>query len=54
MRILTLTIMTLILSGCGHTALKAPCGPSASLGAHPCTPIPLNVAAGLLPAKQTS
>lgn len=44
MRILALSIMTVILSGCGHSALKSPCAPIASLAENPCVHIPLNFA----------
>ncbi len=44
MRYLAIITMTFMLSGCGHSALKAPCGPAASLGNAPCVHIPVNVA----------
>ena len=45
MRLFILTLSLLALGGCaGHSDLKSPCGPSASLAKNPCTHIPLNVA----------
>lgn len=45
MRILILIISIIALSGCasGHSDLKSPCGPSASLSQDPCVHIPLNL-----------
>lgn len=45
MKLITLFIITLILSGCGHSTLKAPCGAVASLSNAPCAHIPINLAA---------
>lgn len=44
MRIFILMLITMLLSGCGHSPLKAPCGPSAAIGPHPCSPMPINIA----------
>lgn len=47
MRLLSLIILVItpfILSGCSHTPLKSPCGPTASLDENPCGHIPLNLA----------
>lgn len=46
MRLFILIFSTLALAGCaGHSDLKSPCGPSASLSQNPCAHIPLNMAA---------
>jgi len=44
MKILSLIIVTLALSSCGHSTLKSPCSPTASLANNPCERIPVNVA----------
>ena len=40
----TLVFAAVMLSGCGHSELKAPCGPTASLAENPCIVIPFNMA----------
>lgn len=46
MRFFILFISILALGGCaGHSDLKSPCGPSASLSKNPCTHLPLSMAA---------
>lgn len=45
MRLISLLLITLALAGCaGHSDLKSPCGPSASLSKNPCDHIPINLA----------
>ena len=41
---LFIILASLTLSGCSHTPLQSPCGPTASIDDHPCGHIPVNIA----------
>ncbi len=41
---LILIVVLPLLGACGHSELKAPCGPTASASASPCDIKPLNLA----------
>ncbi len=41
---LIIILASFVLSGCSHTQLKSPCGPTASIDNNPCGHIPVNIA----------